>query len=1468
MVNIRNSNAGVSAVVGTIMVLAVTVGLAAIVWGLLHDGGGHAPETADQKSLVTYSETSEKLMLVHSGGKALTDHALVRIGLDDGTTLEQPLLNEDGSVLHIGDRICVSCLVSDGKTITSIQVVDRNSVISQLDDDFTPPATPGALRAFTTPLFPQIRTDSPVHGSARGGLSSKGYTCLWSTIDSRYTIADATDCDTTFRGTLPGASSTSLTVNDGRQTHQITVPVTFGLNVSTFMQTTGPYYSYVGDLRPIQANMREFQANEYTCRWMAPPELVVQDPTSCSTMVTPLVAGNHSLSYEIASYGRTGTKSVNVDARTPITVTFDALPAASPRNKDRVYTVHITKGFPEWGYTCAWTTNLPSAVIATPASCQSSKVRFPENGTHTITVTAGDTYDSGTETRTGTKNVPVGITPPVVTITTPAGTYRAKADILVRADATDADGDVMRVQMVARSVGSKAWPTQYGNDTTSPYSVQFIDLLAGPWDVEAVAFDDDGLRSTPMVRRYISASDPPVVNILNPIQGLQHPRRDVLTATARVTDPDDGVAYVDFLLDGGSPICHLPYEIDDTYSCDIGPFSNGEHWNADRNYVLTVRGVDASEQAVEKTRDFTAKIMAPDVTLNTPGEGMSIAALADIAASATATDDASIAFVEFTATSTSWPAPAPCRDSTAPYQCTIPDLRKGSWNIRARAVDDNSLEDTDDSFITVTSVVPTVTITDPTEGERHNWPYAVPTLTVSAQATDPDDGVQFVRFWKGTLQICEVPAYEAANGVYSCEYPTVDFVGPYEQDYTVTARAFDNSSQASSLAARSFVVYNQVPIFTIDPPPQVPIPCCIPNPLDFIPEDPELNITGLDVPGICDTLAKACNLNITIDVWQICMDVNVECDLDDYVPECFRYNTCDKYIPDCEDVIDPCNVPSCRDHPDVCKVPPVGGPSIRICRTQVSEGDGGGGFAIDYCPDPVQNPCQEPTKLDCSPCDKNPSSDSCEICDNQGGQVDCSPCDNKDYMECVCPKTPDGPNCRICDEDSGGPNYLTTNGCIPCPDGNCNPCESGDSSDPCNPCRIVQMGSAQSTDCPPTRCLLVRGVDGFGAASMMMYSTGGDDGDCGGGGDKCPPNVNSLNFPTMESRCDDDCNPAIPNDCVCEANCDHGGGSDCPSNGPTGGARFASFSGPGVNYGCYFDVQQPPDNPSGTCLVGISFCLPVDDPGNKARLFMIAIPLDDKDDSCLDKNLVACVTSSRLQDFNADVDGLQVQDLLLSAVNLLASDLGNQPGGFCGVTGVNAAGPCVNLSIIGYKQDPGSGRQVAYLLDMDNAVGCQTRVQSAQGLAAALPTMMGTNCGGNTGTHSQNGYDAALSNTALAGGGKGQSYGRQIGFGNADMGEGYKVPESSLLIVSNGKQQSSPSTQGTAYNGGSSKKDMAGADEAALSTGRFTQVRAIGMPSVDTPTERAFVRGVDNFAVAQPSILQLLDMFDITTAES
>jgi regulation of enolase protein 1 (concanavalin A-like superfamily) len=110
-------------------------------------------------------------------------------------------------------------------------------------------------------------------------------------------------------------------------------------------------------------------------------------------------------------------------------------------------------------------------------------------GSYSLTAVARDNGGAATTSAARSVTVSPGSSnqAPVISLTAPAAgaIYTAPASVTVAATASDTDGSVTRVDFYAGSV-------LIGSDTTSPYSITWINVAAGSYSLTAVARDNAG----------------------------------------------------------------------------------------------------------------------------------------------------------------------------------------------------------------------------------------------------------------------------------------------------------------------------------------------------------------------------------------------------------------------------------------------------------------------------------------------------------------------------------------------------------------------------------------------------------------------------------------------------------------------------------------------------------------------------------------------------------------------------------------------------------------------------------------------------------------------------------------------------------------------------------------------------------------------------------------------------------------
>ena len=146
--------------------------------------------------------------------------------------------------------------------------------------------------------------------------------------------------------------------------------------------------------------------------------------------------------------------------------------------------------------------------IGTDTSAPYSVTGTLPGGTHSITARATD--NTGATTTSSAVSITVQAAQnqsPTITLTSPPpGLLAAPGNLVLRADATDPDGSIARVEFFNGS-------TSLGNDTTAPFELSLNDLAAGVYSFTATATDNAGASGTSTAVAVRIAARPRITSV-------------------------------------------------------------------------------------------------------------------------------------------------------------------------------------------------------------------------------------------------------------------------------------------------------------------------------------------------------------------------------------------------------------------------------------------------------------------------------------------------------------------------------------------------------------------------------------------------------------------------------------------------------------------------------------------------------------------------------------------------------------------------------------------------------------------------------------------------------------------------------------------------------------------------------------------------------------------------------------------
>ncbi len=295
-------------------------------------------------------------------------------------------------------------------------------------------------------------------------------------------------------------------------------------------------------------------------------------------------------------------------------------------------------------------------------------------------------------------------TPPTVSLTAPVSgaTFTAGTAIAITANAGGGSGcSVSKVEFYQGT-------TLLGTSTVAPYAYSWNNAAAGTYSLTAKATNSCGVVvSSSAVSVTVSAGNtPPVVSITAPALGSAFAAPASINITASATD-NSGVAKVEFFQNN----VKLGEDVTSPYSFTWSNVAVG-------TYSLTAVATDnQNATAVSAPVSITVATgnTPPVVAITAPAAGSTFTAPAGISITATATDNVSVAKVEFFQNNVKLG-----EDTSAPYAFTWSNVAAGTYSLTAVATD-NQNATTVSSSINVTVITPSGGCTAPQYIENNGY---------------------------------------------------------------------------------------------------------------------------------------------------------------------------------------------------------------------------------------------------------------------------------------------------------------------------------------------------------------------------------------------------------------------------------------------------------------------------------------------------------------------------------------------------------------------------------------------------------------------------------------------------------------------------------------------------------------------------------------------------------------------------
>jgi uncharacterized protein YjbI with pentapeptide repeats len=191
--------------------------------------------------------------------------------------------------------------------------------------------------------------------------------------------------------------------------------------------------------------------------------------------------------------------------------------------------------------------------------------------------------------------------PPTITLTSPADGSSAPfgETITISADAADSDGAIRRVEFYADDA-------LLVYDVVAPYSFDWTNASAGPHEIYAIAYDDNGIfagdeasaqsETVTVIVEAPQNNQPPTVTITSPANNATVNRSSGTTINTNASDSDGTIAKVEFYA-GSTLLCT---DTSAPYRCFWRPTSRG-------NFTLTAKAFD-DDGAVTTSAAVTVRV--------------------------------------------------------------------------------------------------------------------------------------------------------------------------------------------------------------------------------------------------------------------------------------------------------------------------------------------------------------------------------------------------------------------------------------------------------------------------------------------------------------------------------------------------------------------------------------------------------------------------------------------------------------------------------------------------------------------------------------------------------------------------------------------------------------------------------------------------------------------------------------------
>ncbi|KAA5548767.1 Ig-like domain-containing protein [Adhaeribacter rhizoryzae] len=454
--------------------------------------------------------------------------------------------------------------------------------------------------------------------------------------------------------------------------------------------------------------------------------------------------------------------------------------------------------------------------------------------TGTYEITAKATDNAGTSTTSAPVKVTVGTSNtisaalPTVNITSPTASTNllAPAVVTITANAVDSDGTISKVEFYQGGI-------KLGEDTSSPYSFTWLNVLAGVYPITARAIDNSGLSSTSApvnitvqlpILTPAPAPSAPVVTLTSPSANSNFTAPANITIAANASSTDGSISKVEFF-NGSTKVGEditSPYSFTwsnvsaGTYTLTARATNNVGQTTTSAPVNVNVNAIKAPEPTPEANPDSAPVAEGLSVTLTAPIANSTQVIPTNLYLSAKVTsDEGTIRRVEFYNGTTRLG-----EKTWAPYEAYYINAPAGNYSITAKVTSSTGATAIS-APVTVTVLTqngttpapapsaPEVALTSPSANSSFTAPASI---TIAANASSTDGSISKVEFFNGSSKVGE-----DLTSPYSFTWSNVS-----AGSYTLTARATNNVGQTTTSAP---VNVNVTPVITPAPAPAPSTAC-------------------------------------------------------------------------------------------------------------------------------------------------------------------------------------------------------------------------------------------------------------------------------------------------------------------------------------------------------------------------------------------------------------------------------------------------------------------------------------------------------------------------------------------------------------------------------------------------------------------------------------------------------------------